>query len=60
MFGTSGSEQPSGMRALVRCAECEAPVACVDTISRRASVETEIDGCPDHPDAPYELSVERL
>lgn len=60
MFGASDSDQHSGMRALIRCAECESPVACVDTISRRAVVETEIDECPEHPTAAYELAVERL
>ena len=60
MFGTSESEAPSGMRAMIRCAECDSPLAGVDTIGQQASVETDIDACPDHPNASYVLAVEEL
>jgi hypothetical protein len=60
MFGTSDSEAPSGMRAMIRCAECDSPLAGVDTIGQRASVETEIEPCSDHPTASYVLAVEEL
>lgn len=60
MFGTSDSEASSGMRAMIRCAECDSPLAGVDTIGQQASVETDIDACSDHPNASYILAVEEL
>jgi hypothetical protein len=60
MFGTSDSQTPSGMRAIVRCAECDSPLAGVDTIGQQASIETDIDSCPSHPGASYVLAVEQL
>lgn len=60
MFGISETEKPAGMRALVRCAECDTPLAGVDTVGDQASIETEIDECSNHPNASYILSVERL
>lgn len=60
MFGTSETDQPGGMRALITCTVCSAPIAKVDTVGQEATVETEITDCPDHPDASYTLTVERL
>jgi hypothetical protein len=60
MFGTSDTDQPGGMRALITCTVCNTPIANVDTVGQQATVETDIRDCPDHPDATYTLSVERL
>lgn len=60
MFGTSETEVPSGMRALVRCAECDTPLAGVDTVGDQASIETDLESCSAHPTASYVLTVERL
>jgi hypothetical protein len=60
MFDTSNTEVPTGMRALITCAECETPLAGVDTVGQQASIETEIEECPTHPDASYVLTVEKL
>ena len=49
-----------GMRAMVKCGVCGSPIAGVDTIGDQASTETDIEDCPDHPEAAYTLSVERL
>jgi len=59
MFGSNETESV-GMRAMVKCAVCEVPIAGVDTIGNRASTETDLEDCPDHPKAEYVLSVERL
>lgn len=48
------------MRALITCTVCNTPIANVDTVGEQATVETEVRDCPDHPDAPYTLAVERL
>jgi len=48
------------MRAMVACAVCESPIAVVDTIGDRAAIETDLDPCPDHPEAGYLLTVEEL
>lgn len=60
MFKTSDSEMPTAMRALIQCAECEAPLAGVDTVGQQASIETDIEDCSTHPDASYVLTVEKL
>lgn len=60
MFGESDSEIPTGVRALVQCAECDTPLAGVNTIGEQASIETDIDDCSTHPDASYILTVEKL
>jgi hypothetical protein len=59
MFGTNEVES-AGMRAMITCAVCESPIVGVDTIGERASIETDLAPCPDHPEAPYLLSVEQL
>jgi hypothetical protein len=59
MFGTD-RETVAGGRALLSCAACETPIAGVDAIEKRATVETDVQDCPDHPDASYLLTVEQL
>jgi len=59
MFGTTETESV-GMRAMVACVVCESPIAVVDTLGDQASIETNLEPCPDHPDAGYQLSVEQL
>jgi hypothetical protein len=59
MFG-SNETASVGMRAMVKCAVCGSPIAGVDTIGDRASTETDLADCSDHPEATYTLSVERL
>ncbi len=60
MLGASDPDDVAGMRAMIRCVECETAIAGVDTVHERAAVETPVDDCPDHPDADYSLSIERL
>ena len=48
MFGSNETESV-GMRAMVTCAVCDSPIAGVDTIGDRASTETDLGSCPDHP-----------
>jgi hypothetical protein len=60
MFGESDPGIPTGVRALVQCAECDTPLAGVNTIGEQASIETDIDDCSTHPDASYVLTVEKL
>jgi len=45
---------------MVKCGVCGSPIAGVDTIGEQASTETDMEDCPDHPEAAYTLSVERL
>jgi len=60
MFETSDAAVPTGMRALITCAQCQTPLAGVDTVGQQASVETDIEECTTHPDASYVLTVEKL
>jgi len=60
VFGSRETDGIAGMRALITCAECDTPLAGVDTVDERATIETDIEDCPDHPEAAYVVTVERL
>jgi hypothetical protein len=53
MFGASDTEIPTGVRALVQCAECDTPLAGVDTIATEMTDQSGAGSC-----LPMRLPVE--
>lgn len=60
LFGLRETVTVAGMRALITCAECDTPLACINTVDEHATIETDIESCLEHPGAANVVTVERL
>jgi len=60
VFSSRETDGIAGMRTLVTCAECDTPLAGVDTVDERATIETDIENCSEHSEAAYVITLERL